>query len=222
MGLKIAQMKPTHPPISVLLIDDHPVVRSGYRRLLTRADDVDVVGEADDGERGYQMFQQLLPDVTVLDLSLPGMSGLEVLRRIHMREPDAGVLIFSIHESEMIMARAISLGARGYLTKRSASALMLEACRRVALGETYIDPKFSSESGKKAELVADPTQDLTQREFQVFLALAEGLSVPVIAGRLGISPKTVGVHYTSVMKKLNLSNTAQLARLAIRLGLTEA
>lgn len=183
-----------------------------------------MVGEADDGERGYRMFQQLLPDVTVLDLSLPGMSGLEVLRRIHMREPDAGVLIFSIHESDMIMARAVSLGARGYLTKRSASALMLEACRKVAAGETYIDPKFSPRDGAPPSEPPkpDPTEDLTQREFQVFLALSEGLSVPVIAERLGISPKTVGVHYTSVMKKLNLSNTAQLARLAIRLGLTEA
>ena len=150
------------------------------------------------------------------------MSGLEVLRRIHMREPEAGVLIFSIHENEMIMARAISLGARGYLTKSSAQSLMLDACRQVAAGKTYIDPKFGGQVEVPAAASVDPTEDLTPREFQVFLALARGVAVPVIAERLGISPKTVGVHYTSVMKKLNLSNTAQLARLAIRLGLTEA
>ena len=215
-------MKVLARQISVILVDDHPVVRAGYRRLLTRADDIDVVGEAADGESGYRLFQKFLPDVTVLDLTLPGMSGLEVLRRIHMREPEAGVLIFSVHENEMIMARAISLGARGYLTKSSAQSLMLDACRQVASGSTYIDPKFGGQVEMPTSASIDPTEDLTPREFQVFLALAEGVAVPVIAERLGISPKTVGVHYTSVMKKLNLSNTAQLARLAIRLGLTEA
>lgn len=163
-----------------------------------------------------------MPDLTVLNLTLPGISGLEVLRSIHTREPDAGVLIFSVHENEMIMARALSLGARGYLTKSSASSLMLDAYRKVAAGETYIDAKFPSQVNLAEGSSLDPTEDLTPREFQVFLALAEGGSVPVIAERLGISPKTVGVHYTSVMKKLNLSNTAQLARLAIRLGLTDA
>ena len=165
--------------ISVILVDDHPVVRAGYRRLLTRADDIDVVGEAADGESGYRLFQKFLPDVTILDLTLPGMSGLEVLRRIHMREPEAGVLIFSIHENEMIMARAISLGAWLSDEKLPAQSLMLDACRQVAAAKPISIRNLAARLRFRQPQVSIRRRTSLRESFRYFLLWLKGLQCPL-------------------------------------------
>ena len=206
--------------IRVLLADDHEVVRAGYRRLLESTDDIEVVAEATDGEAAYQLYFQFHPSVVVMDLTMPGSGGLDASRRILARDNGARILVFSVHENEIFLNRALDLGILGYISKRSASRVMIEAVRCVAGGEPFIGQemipflvkrKDSAESG----LIAG----LSPREFEVFRLRAEGKSVNAIAELLNVSPKTVGHHNTRLKQKLGASNSAELTRLAIRLGL---
>jgi two-component system invasion response regulator UvrY len=206
--------------IRVLLADDHEVVRAGYRRLLESTDDIEVVAEATDGETAYQRYLQWHPSVVVMDLTMPGSGGLDASRRILARDSAARILVFSVHENEIFLNRALDLGILGYISKRSASRVMIEAVRSVAGGEPFIGQemipflvkrKDSADSG----LIAD----LSPREFEVFRLRAEGKSVNAIAELLNVSPKTVGHHNTRLKQKLGASNSAELTRLAIRLGL---
>ncbi|MDD5297139.1 MAG: response regulator transcription factor [Rhodocyclaceae bacterium] len=211
-------------PIQVLLVDDHPVVRDGYRRLLETMPDIRVVAEAGDGEMACALYDQCQPDVVVLDLSMPGMGGLEVLRRLKARDASARVLIFSMHDSETMIQRALEAGATGYLTKNGGMGQMVEAVRTVACGNPFIDPERVLEVAVRqvAHGGDDPLRVLSSREFQLFRLFAEGQTVAEIAEDLSISPKTVGVHYTNIMKKLRLQNAAQLVRLAIRSKVIQA
>ena len=206
--------------IKVLLADDHEVVRAGYRRLLESTADIEVVAEASDGEAAYQLYYQFHPSVVVMDLTMPGSGGLDASRRILARDNSARILVFSVHENEIFLNRALDLGILGYISKRSASRVMIEAVRCVAGGEPFIGQemipflvkrKDSAESG----LIAG----LSPREFEVFRLRAEGKSVNAIAELLNVSPKTVGHHNTRLKQKLGASNSAELTRLAIRLGL---
>jgi len=206
--------------LKVLLADDHEVVRAGYRRLLESTDDIEVVAEASDGEAAYQLYFQVHPSVVVMDLTMPGSGGLDASRRILARDHGARILVFSVHENEIFLNRALDLGILGYISKRSASRVMVEAVRCVARGEPFIGQemipflvkrKDSAESG----LIAG----LSPREFEVFRLRAEGKSVNDIAELLNVSPKTVGHHNTRLKQKLGASNSAELTRLAIRLGL---
>ena len=204
--------------ISVLLADDHPVVRDGYRRLLESTADIRVVAEADDGEVCCALYRKLRPDVVVLDLNMPGIGGLETLRRIRAEDPRAHVLVFSMYDNQTMVHRALEFGATGYLTKQGGPGQMVEAVRRVRTGKLYLDPEHVSgpTNGKQPlNAQADPLTILSRREFQIFKLLAEGNSVAQIARKISISPKTVGVHHTNIMHKLNLANAAQLVRLAI-------
>ncbi|MDD5330381.1 MAG: response regulator transcription factor [Sulfuricella sp.] len=215
--------KKSNKSIKVMLIDDHPVVRDGYARLLENTPDIRVVGEADDGETGCELYAMTHPDVVILDLSMPGMGGLEALRRIMAKDPAARVLIFTMHDSETLILRAMESGAVGYLTKHSGIGQMIEAVRQVAQGNMFIDPKYIPDiMRQRLKPSSDPLQSLSAREFQLFQLLAEGHSVIEIAEILSISPKTVGVHHTNIMKKLSIQNTAQLTRLAIRHGVIQA
>ncbi len=198
-------------PIRVLLIDDHPVVLAGYRRLLETASDITVAVEVETGEAGYTAHVKHRPDVDILDLSLPGRSGLEVMRRILVQDPEAKILIVSVYDNDVFVRRARDAGARGFLGKRSAPAVLLDATRRIAAGGTF----FPDESNARPE----PLTALSPREFEVFRLLAEGNPVADIAKLLHISPKTAGVHYTRVMRKLAIDNLAQLTRLALRHGI---
>ncbi len=199
--------------IRLLLVDDHPVVCSGYRRYLENMADIQVAGEAGCGAEGYRLFAELRPDVTVVDISLPDMSGLEVVRRIRQRDPEARLLVFTIHENALMMERAMQAGAIGYLGKHHGPALMVEAVRQVAGGELFLDPDLRTGPEK---IPASPLKRLTPREFEIFRLLAQGRSVAEIAALLHLSRKTVGVHQTRILKKLNLANTVQLALLAVR------
>lgn len=207
--------------IDVLLVDDHQVVRDGYRLLLENTADIQVVGEAGSGEQAYTLYEKISPDVTVLDLNMPGMGGLELMRRLLAKNPQAHILVFSMHDSQIMVQRALEAGAAGYLTKSSASSQMVEAVRQVANGKTFLCHSLAPEVVESLMANNNPVHKLSQREFQVFRSLAEGYTVAEIAATLSISPKTVGVHQTNIMKKLGLRNAAELVRLAIRSRIIE-
>jgi two-component system invasion response regulator UvrY len=212
----------TGKSIKVLLVDDHEVVRAGYRRLLEATDDIVVVAEAADGESAYTGFFQYHPDVLVMDLSMPGMGGLEASMRILAKDSAAKILVFSVHENEVFLARALDSGISGYISKRSASRVMIEAVRQVAAGSVYVGQELMPYLVKrKTTPDSDAVAGLTSREFEVFHLLANSKSVNDIAGILNLSPKTVGHHCTSVKsvkKKLGVPDIAALTRLAIRMG----
>ena len=207
--------------ISVLLVDDHPIVRDGYRVLLGNTADIRVIGEAESGEQAYQLYGEIAPDVVILDLNMPGMGGLELIRRLLAKKTHTRVLVFSMHDSQVMVQRAREAGAAGYLTKSSASSQMAEAVRQVAAGKTFFSHDLMPEMVESMMVNRDPVRKLSQREFQVFRALAEGHTVAEIADTLCISPKTVGVHQTHIMKKLGLRNAAELVRLAVRCRVLE-
>lgn len=205
--------------ISLLLVDDHEVVRGGFRRLFESSEDIAVIAEATSGEEAYSLYLQHRPGVVVMDLSMPGSGGLDASRRILARDCNARILVFSVHENEVFLNRALDLGVLGYISKRSASRVMVEAVRQVAAGELYIGQEMLPFLVKrKASADSRLVNGLSPREFEVFRLRAEGLSVNDIAGLLNVSPKTIGHHNTSLKQKIGAANDAELTRLAIRLG----
>jgi two-component system invasion response regulator UvrY len=206
--------------IKALLVDDHEVVRAGYRRLLESTGEIEVVAEAADGEDAYRLYLQHQPTVVVMDLSMPGIGGLDTSRRILTRDVSARILVFSVHENEIYLNRALDLGILGYISKRSASRVMVDAVRHVAKGELYIGQEMTPFLVKRtASTDSQMIAGLSPREFEVFRLRAEGKSVNEIAEILNVSPKTIGHHNTSVKQKLGLANSAELTRLAIRMDL---
>ena len=206
--------------IKVLLADDHEVVRAGFKRLLENEGDIAVVAEAADGHQAYQSYVNSQPDVAVMDLTMPGLTGFEASRRILARDAQARILVFSVHETGAYLSQALRLGILGYISKRSASRVMVEAVRAVASGERYIGEELRRHLDDTGTLGDTKVIDrLTPREFEIFCHLAAGESVEDIARALNISPKTVGTHYTQLKKKLDAANVAELTLLAVRAGL---
>jgi two-component system invasion response regulator UvrY len=205
--------------IRVILVDDHNVVRSGLRRLLELGGDIKVVAEGSSGEQACQIYNDFQTDVLVMDLSMPGIGGLEALRRILVLAPKAKIVIFTMHENATFASQALSAGARGYVAKSSLADDLLLAVREVATGKTYISPHIAqkivlqSMSGEH-----DPMQQLSAREFEVFRMLAEGAGIDDIAKNLKISQKTAANYQTILKQKLGISNAVELVRLAIRHG----
>jgi len=206
--------------IRVLLTDDHEVVRAGYTRLLESTSDINVIAEASSGEEACMNYFECRPDVLIMDLNMPGMGGLEACRRIRARDPNANILVFSVHENEVMLERALDAGIKGYISKRSASRVMIQAVRKVAAGDVYVGEEMMSHLvGQRKSEDGGQLKDLTPREFEVFRLLADSKSVNEIAGILNISPKTAGHHMTHIKEKLGISNIAELTHLAIRLGI---
>ena len=209
--------------IRVLLTDDHEVVRAGYTRLLENTPDIDVIAEASSGEEACTSYFECRPDVLIMDLNMPGMGGLEACRRIRTKDPKANILVFSVHENEVMLERALDAGIKGYISKRSASRVMIHAVRKVAAGDIFVGEEMMSHLvGQRKSEDGGQLKDLTPREFEIFRLLADSKSVNEIAGILNISPKTVGHHMTHIKEKLGISNIAELTHLAIRLGISSA
>jgi len=203
-----------------MLVDDHAVVRMGFRLLLQGTPDIEVVAEADSGEEAVRQFQEVQPDVVVMDISMPGIGGLEASGRILARQAGARVLVLSAHEDAMHARRVLKAGAAGYLTKRSAAEALIQAIRQVAQGKTFLEGSIAQQlamqqlSGEQS-----PVDMLSEKEFKVFLALAEGQSGAEIAEVMSLSPRTIGTHLYNIKQKLGASNQAELAIIAIRAGL---
>ena len=203
-------------PVRVLLVDDHPVVRTGYRHLLQSAAGLVVVAEADDSASAYEAFKAIEPDVVVMDISLPGVSGIEVTKRMLAYRPQSRVLIFSMHDEAIFVSRAVHSGAAGFLSKRSAPEKLIEAVRTVARGEVYMSAD-APPSGIASVARHTPTarlSDLSRREAEVFRLWAQGLSPDEIGARLGVSEKTVANYQSLVRQKLGVQNDVQLMRVA--------
>ena len=207
---------------SVLLVDDHAVVRQGYRRLLERESDLRIAGEAATGAEAYHAFCRLVPDVVVIDISLPDVSGIEAMRRMLAREPDARVLVFSMHEETIFPTRALDAGARGYVTKASAPEVLVDAVRAVAAGGRYLSHDVAQALALKNVTGHGPgLETLSAREFEIMRLLVAGDSVAAIAGKLALGPKTVANYQSSIRNKLGAENSAQLHAIAVRHGLAE-
>jgi DNA-binding NarL/FixJ family response regulator len=210
-------------PIRVLLVDDHAVVRMGYRTLLEGYAEIAVTGEAGSGEAALSLYQELKPDVVIMDLALPGIGGLEAIRRILQRDPQARVLVFSMYEDPGFVEQALRAGAGGYIPKSSTPEVLLMALKQVAAGEIYLDPHLAQIVAVQKSLGVDsPFAPLSPREFEVFGMLAKGHSVAEIAEKLSLSAKTVANYGTQIKAKLKASTSADLARLAIRHGVISA
>jgi len=208
--------------IRVMLVDDHALVRMGFRMLLANAN-MEVVAEAGSGEQACQDYARAKPDVVVLDLSMPGMGGLEAVRRLLAQDPNAHVLALSAHEDTAHPRRALRAGALGYLAKRSAPDALIAAVSAVARGERYLDAQTAQALAlAQVEGKASPADVLSEREFSVFIQLARGLTVLQIAENLKLSPSTVGTHLYHVKQKLAASNQSELTLVALRWGLIEA
>ncbi len=212
--------------IKVILVDDHAVVRAGFRMLLSTDDTIEVIAEADRGEAACQLYLEKQPDVMVLDLSMPGIGGLETLRRICNRDSHAKILVFSVHDEWVYVDRAMNAGAKGYITKQAHPEILITAIQKIAEGELYIeqglikpDDVFLSESPETNETDYKAIiESLSAREFDVFLLLAKGLTAHKIADELCLGYKTVANYGTQIRSKLKVSSVAELAHIALVLG----
>ena len=208
--------------LKVLLVDDHSVVRMGFKMLIDSEKDMQVIAEAETGEDGIIKFQEIKPDVIVMDITMPGIGGLEAIERIIAKYKNAKILVLSAHEDSVHPKRVLSAGAIGYLTKRSAAEELINAIRTVGSGKKYIESSVAQQlaitqlSGEN-----DPTEVLSDREFEVFISLAKGKSTNEIADTMCLSPRTVGTHLYNIKQKLNANNSAEIALIAIRCGLLE-
>jgi two-component system response regulator NreC len=210
--------------IRVLLAEDHTIVRKGLRSLLDGETGIEVIGEAGDGREAVEKVQQLLPDVVVMDITMPALSGLEATRQIKKRFPEVKVLILTMHATEEYVFQILRAGASGYVVKQAAPAELISAIRAVCRGESFLSPAISrkvvEEYIRQAEAIEgkDSYDRLTDREREVLQLVAEGHSNQEIAGLLHISVKTVETHRTNLMAKLDIHSTAELTRYAIRKG----
>lgn len=209
--------------LRILLVDDHAVVRAGYRLLLKQSERIEIVAEAETGEQACKLFTELNPDLALMDISLPGMGGLEAIRRIMRRDADAKVLVFSMYEDPVFVDQAVRAGARGYLTKNSAPELLLTAIEEIAAGGTYLDRDIAQRLAfQKARDETGPFSGLSTREFEIFCLLAEGLNAAEIAQRLSIGYKTAANYSARIKNKLQVRTAAELVRLAIRHNIVQA
>jgi DNA-binding NarL/FixJ family response regulator len=209
--------------IRVVLADDHTIVRDGLKHLLGAAGDIEVAGEASNGTEALERVRTLAFDVLLMDMSMPGKSGIELIRQVHGEKPKLRILVLSMHEEHQYAVRAIRAGAAGYVTKESATLQLVEAIRKVAAGGAFI----SAEVAQQLALGAMPDAQgplhatLSDREYQILLLIAEGKSISEIAEQLFLSVKTISTHKSNILQKMNLSTQGDLIRYAIMNNLVE-
>jgi len=209
--------------INVMLVDDHAVVRMGFKMLLEADHDIKVIAEAESGEQAITRYMEHKPNVVVMDITMPGIGGLEAIERILAKDSAAKILVLSAHEDSVHPKRVLNAGAMGYLTKRSAAEELIKAIRTIASGKKYIEASIAQQMAIQ-QLSGDqnPVDVLSPREFEVFMALAKGKTTNEIAETLFLSPRTVGTHLYNIKQKLNANNSAEIALIAMRSGLLDA
>jgi len=205
----------------VFIVDDHPIVRQGLTQMINQEADLMVCGEAEDAQNALQAVAELHPDLVLVDLSLKEGSGLDLIRTLRTRQTMLPVLVVSMHDETLYVERALRAGARGYIMKHEATDIMMNAIRRVLRGEIYVSDKMSAKilavfSGHRAGTEGSPVEKLSDREFEVFQLIGEGLSTRDMARRLHLSAKTVEVHRVNMKRKLNLGTARELAHYAVR------
>jgi two-component system invasion response regulator UvrY len=209
-------------PIKVLLVDDHAVVRMGFKMLLESAEDIKVIAEAESGEQGVKSYVEHRPDVVVMDITMPGIGGLEAIDRIMAKDNSAKILVLSAHEDSVHPKRVLNAGAMGYLTKRSAAEELIKAIRMVAGRKMYLEANIAQQMAiQQLNGEKNPVDVLSDREFEVFMSLAKGQTTNEIAEILSLSPRTVGTHLYNIKQKLNANNSAEIALIAMRSGLID-
>lgn len=208
--------------IKVLLVDDHAVVRAGFKLLLTAAtSNIEIIAEADRGEQAIQLYQTHHPDIIVMDLSMPGIGGLETIRRIMQRDINANILVFSVHDEQVYVHRALSAGAKGYITKNSAPAILPEAIESILQGVPYVELGLIKDNTSQpaSHNYQQIINEFSVREFDIFNLLAKGFTAHKIAEELCLGYKTVANYVTQIKKKLQVSSIAELAHIAVMLGI---
>jgi len=204
--------------MKILLVDDHEIVRSGLRNLLSAALDTEIL-EAATGRDALSLLRRDRPDLVVLDLNLPGIGGLELLRRMLLEHKETRILVLSMHAESLYAARAIELGARGYLSKNTSADELLTAIRRIAEGGRYIESEIAQELALGKVSAGDALRDLTERDLEIMRLLAEGMSLTEVADALGVGYKTVANGCSLIKARLGITRTSELIRLAMTLGI---
>jgi two-component system invasion response regulator UvrY len=208
--------------VRIVLVDDHAVVRAGYRRFLEQEPGYSVIGEAGSGEEAYVLLQGMVPDIVLLDLSMPGLGGLSSLRRFKLRWPLLPILVFSMHDTAAFGTQALRAGANGYVTKGSDPQLMVEAVRSVLNGEVALSPDIRQRLERvAADIKASPTLGLSVREFDIFRMIAGGKNHQDIAQLLNVSIKTVANNHSAIRQKLAVSTDIELLDVALECGAVE-
>ena len=203
--------------INVMLVDDHAVVRAGYHRFLEKHADIRIVAEAENADQGYAGFCEFRPDVSIIDLSLPGTGGIELIRRILARDPDAGMLVFSIYDDALFALRALDAGAKGYVTKSSAPSVLVDAVKHVASKKLFLSPDIMQQIAlRRISREQDPFAALTSREFEIFRLLTKGQSIAEIGVLLNLSQKSIANYQTQIKQKLGVTSIAGLVHIAIK------
>lgn len=210
-------------PKQVMLVDDHAVVRAGVRRLLEQDLRFTVIAEADSGESAYMAYGRYLPDLTVIDITMPGMGGIEAIQKIVTRYPNAKILVLSMHENAAFASQALKAGAKGYLAKNGLAEELINALLTVNDANIYINSSIAKKMDFQINNKdCNPTQLLSVREFEIFRMLMQGIDAKAIALTLNLSAKTVANYQTNIKQKLNVNNAVEMVRLAIRCGLVES
>jgi two-component system invasion response regulator UvrY len=204
--------------IRIIIADDHAIVRAGLKQILSENSDMSVVGESSDGQDLLEKVRENEYDVVLIDISMPGRNGLEILKQLKIEKPELPVLVLSMHPEEQYAIRTLKAGASGYLTKETASDKLVEAIRRVAQGKKYVSPTLAEKLADsiRKDSVSMPHESLTDREYQVLCMIASGKSVSDIAKELFLSVKTVSTYRTRILEKMNMKNNSELTHYALK------
>lgn len=205
--------------IRIIIADDHAMVRGGLKQIVATTSDIEVVGEATQGDEVLALLGQTPIDLLLLDMTMPGLSGVELIRRLHEEKPALPILILSMHNEVQVVTRALKAGASGYVTKDSEPEILLQAIRKIVAGGKYIDPTLVDAMVFDArDTNSLPHEDLSERELQILKMIAAGGALSEIASQLCLSPKTISTHKMRLMQKLGVDNNADLIRYATRHG----